>query len=97
MKKIETFEDAKQAVAEKHGIKTFPKLITECKLGHAYGGKANLPHWQDAYTEAAELYMRHAVNEAVRNDRDRLFNDNEEFEYCKFLIYDYPLPFPEEA
>lgn len=53
------FEQAKQSVAEKHGFRDWNRVII-------FG--EGLPDLY--YTEAADLYMRHAVNEAVKEKEE---------------------------
>lgn len=104
MKKIETFEDAKQAVAEKRNTEDW-----ECMMAMYEGVEAFMPEgWlketiEGANTEAAELYMRHAVNEAVKADRSDALKElyyDRHFDYTVVRtsdITDRPLPFPQQS
>lgn len=73
-----SFLDAKQAVAEKHNFTDWEGFTDE--------------GYTEYYAESADLYMRHAVNEAVRKDRGILAD-----KYGIQRMKDLPPPFPEEA
>lgn len=92
-----SFEDAKQAVAEKRGYKNWWDIPV------AYDDS-------ELYAEAAELYAsaksRKAANEAVKADRKQIADelDFNELEYkgnvidtLGYINSCFPLPFPEES
>ena len=83
-----SFEDAKQAVAEKCGVAKFYDL--PLSVDHGYWAKA------------ADLYAQQVANEAVKSDRDSTDGYYKEYMSEDLIIkwYDLqfrPLPFPEES
>jgi hypothetical protein len=86
MKKIETFEDAKQAVAEKHGFESWHILIGRLVK------TASVIELSEAITEAAELYSesrsRKAANEAVKAESYKPLSDIYlDDESCRKVFY----------
>lgn len=79
-----TFEQAKQAVAERHGYESFPSLVI-------YGKELPTMYFE----EAAELL----ANEAVKSDRlfiDSCFEEKALLTIKQFIGFAPPLPFPEK-
>lgn len=93
MKQINTFEDAKQAVAEKYEVANIEYQATTVT--------------DMLYAEAAELYAdsrsRKAANEAVKAVKEKLIAEGlYELDAAGYfpatqLIENVPLPFPEES
>ena len=106
MKPINTFEDAKQAVADKCGVESWAGLCAGCTVDEL----------DCLYEEVCELYAdsrsRKAANEAVKADRKHILKECVEDMFLKepnwdsadfFPVIDkpkvrnFPLPFPEES
>lgn len=92
----ELYEQAKQAVAVKHGFKDWNRLII-------FGN--SLPDLY--YAEAADLYAQQVANEAVKADRKYLEdNTHKVMRYAPLeantiggngILFSWPLlPFPEQ-
>lgn len=84
------FEQAKQAVAEKHGFKDWNRLII-------FGN--GLPDLY--YEEAAEMYAQWKANEAVKADRAKAIEELTEIHTrIEVIRVDdlrlLPLPFPQQ-
>ncbi|WP_342088031.1 hypothetical protein [Dyadobacter sp. OTU695] len=92
---MNSFEECKKQVADKHGFRDWNRLIIFSD---------GLPDLY--YTEAAELYARHKTNEAVKEDREDIIKkegimtDLGDFEREWYLNHDAvrnrPLPYPDE-